>query len=158
MTKQVHQWPLLYVRNPSWKKPPGGLWKINCDAAINKEAMRMGVGIITKDAMGQVLAAKAKLITYIVDPTGSEATAAWHAICFGREVGGSTVILEGDSMVVASALKRGGVSNHVYGHLIEDIRTIFPSFLSIEVSHVKREVNKAAYGLARCALSQLAFR
>jgi hypothetical protein len=26
-------------------------------------------------------------------------------------------------MVVASALKRGGVSNHAYGHLIEDIRS-----------------------------------
>jgi hypothetical protein len=46
-------------------------------------------------------------------------------------------------MVVASALKRGGVSNHAY------------SFLPIEVSHVRRGVNKAAHVLVRCALSQL---
>jgi hypothetical protein len=108
-----------------------------------------------RDAKGQVLAAKAKLVPYIVDPTGAKATAAWHTICFGREVEGSTVILEGDSMVVASALKRGGVSNHAYGHLIEGIRTIFPSFLPIEVSHVRRGVNKAAHVLVRCVLSQL---
>jgi hypothetical protein len=59
----------------------------------------------------------------------------------------------GDSMVVAWVLKRNGVSNHAYGHLIEDIRTIFPSFILVEISHVRREANKAAYDLARCAIS-----
>jgi hypothetical protein len=56
-------------------------------------------------------------------------------------------------MVVAWVLKRNGVSNHAYGHLIEDIRTIFPSFILVEISHVRREANKAAYDLARCAIS-----
>jgi hypothetical protein len=78
------------------------------------------------------------LALIIVDPTVAEASTTWQAICFGREVGGSQVILEVDSLVVATTLKKGGVSNHAYGHLIEDIRTTFLYFLSVEVSHVRR--------------------
>jgi hypothetical protein len=42
--------------------------------------------------------------------------------------------------VVATALKKGGVSNHANGHLIEDIRTTFLSFLLVEVSHVREKL------------------
>lgn len=114
----------------------------------------MGVGIVIRDDEGHILAAKAFIIPYLVDPAVVEATAAWHAICFGREVGGSRVVLEGDSKVVITALKGRGSSNHTYGNLIEATRSFFSYLTSVEVSHVKREGNKAAHVLARCAISQ----
>jgi len=48
------------------------------------------------------------------------------------------VILEGDSLVVMSALKKKGVRNQAHGQIIEDIRTSFHSFLFVDVYHVKR--------------------
>jgi hypothetical protein len=45
---------LVASTNYYWKKPPGGLWKINCDAAINKDTMRMGVGIVIRDEGGRL--------------------------------------------------------------------------------------------------------
>lgn len=85
----------------------------------------MGVGIVIRDDEGQVLAAKAFIIPYGVDPAVAEATAAWHAICFGREVGGSRVVI--------TALKGRGSSNHTYGNLIEATRIFFSPFTSMEV-------------------------
>jgi ribonuclease HI len=98
----------------------------------------MGVGIVIRDDEGQVLVAKAFIIPYVVDLAIAEATATWHAICFGREVGGSRVVLEGDSKVVIIALKGRGSSNHTYGNLIEATQILFSSFTFVEVSHVKR--------------------
>jgi ribonuclease HI len=115
----------------------------------------MGIGIVIRDAVGQVIAAKALMIPYVIDPAGAEAIAAWHAICFGRDMGGSRVILEGDSKVVALALSRRSHCNQANGFLIEDSWTMFSFFNSVEVSHVKREANKATHVLARNAISQL---
>jgi len=52
----------------SWSKPPEGKWKINWDAAINKETLKMGMGIVIRDDDGNVVAAKAKYLPFIINP------------------------------------------------------------------------------------------
>lgn len=64
------------------------------------------------------------------------------------------MILEGDSLVVVSDLKRAEVCNPAYGRVIEDIRSTFPSFSSVVVNHVKRGANMAAHLIAKYAISQ----
>lgn len=64
----------------TWSKPHEGVWKINWDAAISKETERMGVGVVIRDDIGRVLAARMKVILYITDPAAAEALAAWEAV------------------------------------------------------------------------------
>lgn len=80
---------------PRWTKPPDDKWKTNVDAAVDQVAMKMGVGIVIRNAEGRVVAARAQQIPYIVDPLLAEAIAAWHAIYFGKNVGASKVIWKG---------------------------------------------------------------
>jgi hypothetical protein len=39
-----------------------------------------------------------------------------------------------------------------YGHIVEDTRSLFQSFLDVEVRHVRRVANHAAHVLAKFAL------
>lgn len=120
-----------------WKKLPEGCWKINWDAAIAKEALKMGVGVVIRDAEGGVVAAKVTTVPYIVEPKAAKTMAAWRAVEFGREMGASRVILEGDAQVlVVSALRATAFCNRVYGQLIEDIKESLSHFSSVEVVHV----------------------
>jgi hypothetical protein len=70
----------------NWIKPQEGRWKINWDAAIDKEALKMGIGILIMDAGGRVVATRTTFIPYIVDPTTAEAVAAWYSVSLGREI------------------------------------------------------------------------
>jgi hypothetical protein len=84
----------------------------------------------------------------------AEAIAACHAISFGREVAVAKVILEGDSLVVMSALMKEEVCNQAYGKIIKDIRSSIHSFISVDVHNVKRGANMAAHVIAKCAISR----
>jgi len=143
------------VQRMGWKKPSEGSWKINWDAAISKEKLKMGVGIVIRDAEGRLVAAKTKTVPYIVDPTAAETMAAWFAVEFGRELGAARVVLEGDSLVVVSGLRTVDPCNRFFGQLIDDIKSSFSHFSAVEVRHVRREANTAAHELAKCAISLL---
>lgn len=106
-----------------------------------------------RDAEGRVVAAQAKFFPYIIDPHSAEAVSAWYAVQLGREVGGESIILEGDSLEVVSALQRKDSNYQVFGHLLADIQAFFSHFISVEVVHVRRDANKAAHVLAKCAIS-----
>lgn len=59
----VHPRPLLHIptsmqnrrRNLTWELPPPGSFRINCDAALDLQAGRAGVGIILRDHTGRVV-------------------------------------------------------------------------------------------------------
>jgi len=50
-----------------------------------------------------------RVVPYILDPPSAEAMGAWAAVLLGRDVGGTTIILEGDSIIGSgvSIVKRG---------------------------------------------------
>jgi hypothetical protein len=53
--------PLIPTGTPTleiWKDPSTGMYKINCDVAIDSKNMRMSIGIIARDCEGQVIAEK----------------------------------------------------------------------------------------------------
>ncbi|XP_062167009.1 uncharacterized protein LOC133873305 [Alnus glutinosa] len=120
----------LEVGHSFWSKPPQGWWKINWDASIDKEARRMGIRAVIRDGNGAVVAARMSFLPYNDDPSAVEALAAWHAVKLGREMGGTCIIIEGDSMEVVMALRKNRYNYQNYGHLLEDIATSL-SFFSI---------------------------
>lgn len=65
------------------------------------------------------------MILYITDLGVAEALAAWEAVVLAREVGGSQIVLEGDSSVIVSALGTRESSFRVYGQILDDIKSQF---------------------------------
>jgi len=141
--------------SPIWIKPSLGVGKINWDAAISKETDKMGVRVVIRDGNGLVVAARTKVIPYIIDLAAAEAIAAGEAVVLAQDVGGSRILLEGDSLVIVLALGARDSSFRVYGQVLDDIKSLFSYFSLVEVQHIRRNANWVAHVLAKYALSQL---
>lgn len=92
-----------WQRNPlpiRWSKPLVGVIKLNWDAAVSRLKKLVGVGIIARDSGGKVLASMCSVQRYIADPSTAEAWGARQGADFGRFMGYSNVILEGDALEV----------------------------------------------------------
>jgi hypothetical protein len=66
-----------------------------------------------------------------------------------------SIILEGDSSAMVSALREKGSCSRAYGQLVDDIKTYLVNFLSMKIEYVRRDTNKAAHVLVKCAIYQL---
>lgn len=142
-------------RAPSrWSKPAIGSIKINWDAALDVRKNRMGVGIIARNDMGDVKAALCTTLPYIQNPSVAEAFGARRAVEFAREMGFSSIEIEGDSREVVLALRNSGDCCVSYRNLVSETRILLSSFSHWKIAHVGRDGNKAAHCLAKLAVFQ----
>ncbi len=70
------------------------------------------------------MAAQAKLVPFLTNPTIVEALAAWEAVRFYLDNGLERVVLEGDALVVVNALSQFTACWSSYGHLIDDTKLL----------------------------------
>ena len=80
------------------------------------------------------------------------ALAVRRAVEFALEIGVNKIVLEGDSEIVYKNLKNNGLSLALHGHLIQDVKALFPLFSSICFGDVSRARNKATHSLTRRAI------
>jgi ribonuclease HI len=106
----------------NWRAPRAGWLKANWDAALNNTSRKMGIGVVVRNESGEVVAALAKVIPFVEDPTAAEAIAAWHAVNLCVDRGFHQVVLERDSQIVVSALNQTSPSWSSYGQLLEDTK------------------------------------
>jgi hypothetical protein len=128
------------------EKPTARLIKINWDAALDVPQKRMGVGAVLRNEAGVVVAAMAKLIPIIVDPTKEKSVAAWQAVQFCCHLRHQRVVLEGDSLLVVLALRQDSSCWSGYGQLIEDVMIRLHSLMYYDVRHVRRRPTKLGIG------------
>ncbi|XP_028115033.1 uncharacterized protein LOC114312942 [Camellia sinensis] len=134
-----------------WRPPPVGVLKINFDAATFDALEAIGVGVIVREAHGTVLAAMSERLPHWVDADCAEAFAAASAIAFGAELGLHHIHLEGDSLSIIKALQCEDHLLSTFGHILQGALSTSRCFTSFCCSHVLRNGNKAAHGLARMA-------
>jgi ribonuclease HI len=133
-----------------------GWRKINWDAALEISNKRVGIGLGVRDGSGVVEAASTVCIPFVTDPMLAEALGAWHALLFCSQQKYTHVVLESDSQVVVTALRKDGPCWTSYGQIIEDTRSCFQFIKPLEVNFVRREANRAAHVMAKYAVcSQL---
>ena len=82
-----------------------------------------------------------------------EAMAACKALKFGRETGLEKVIVEGDCSTVVKALCKADKGMASYGLLIKDAEIFFGLFSEFLCSHIMRDNNRIAHGLARLTMN-----
>jgi hypothetical protein len=105
----------------------------------------MGVGVVIRDGMGQVLAALSQPVLAVYDPATAKAFAARRAVEFCLEVRIYDVFLEGESLSVVKAMKYSQPNWLPYGQIIDDIKGMLGSLRRHFIRHVKREANSAAH-------------
>ncbi|XP_021726160.1 uncharacterized protein LOC110693311 [Chenopodium quinoa] len=103
-----------------WDPPSFGLVKVNVDAKITEDGW---VGLEAKAALFEIRKAKA------------------HGL--------RDIVLEADSLVLVTKMKKGSFSFAAIDGVLEDISSVSSDFSSIVWSHVKRDGNFVAHHLAR---------
>jgi ribonuclease HI len=148
--------PLTFVTPsivPHWCAPPIGFVKLNWDAAWDGVRNRMGIGIVVRNHLGEVLNSYYSQKGYTSAPDIAEATAALRAARLCHELRLNKVILEGDALQIVRALNSDAPHWSRYGHITEEARGWLSSLVSCEVVHVRRQCNGVAHCLAKLGLS-----
>jgi hypothetical protein len=102
--------------------------KINWNAALDGQKKLMGVGIIARYSTGRVRAVMCSTLPYIRDPIVAEAISARRAVEFGREMGFSSIELEGEAQEIVLALGSSEECCGVYENIIMETRLLLGSF------------------------------
>ena len=134
-----------------WQPPLANLIKINFDGVVFKDEDRAGIGVVVRDSFGLVLASLSHNIPLPHSVVNLETLAACRALEFSLELGFHKAILEGDSLIVMSALRDPSPSLASYGLLIQDAQWLARFFTCISYQHVGRVGNNVAHNLARHA-------
>ncbi|KAK4419398.1 hypothetical protein Salat_2352700 [Sesamum alatum] len=86
-----------------WTKPPNGWIKLNFDGALSKDRKFGTVGVIARNARGECVGWKARLLTGITEAVLTEAEAARTAADLVVQKGWEQIIIEGDCQVVINS-------------------------------------------------------
>ena len=85
-----------------------------------KDDERAGIGVVVRDSQGLVLASLSQNIPLPHSVVTLETLAACRALEFSLELGFDKAILEGDSLIVMSALRDPSPSLASFGLLVQD--------------------------------------
>jgi hypothetical protein len=94
--------------------------------------LRRGIldfGCVVRDVHGFVVAALSHSVIIMGNPEVVQALAALHTVEFCRNQGFHSIILEGDSLIVANAMNRVGLNWSFLRNIILDIMTLLREFL-----------------------------
>uniref|UniRef100_A0A803QED6 Reverse transcriptase domain-containing protein n=1 Tax=Cannabis sativa TaxID=3483 RepID=A0A803QED6_CANSA len=136
----------------SWSPPAGLGLKMNVDAAVNQEHKILGVGAIIRDGNGNVVAAFSKPVQGCFRSDELEAKALFHSLNWAKQLQLQITHVETDALRVSSAINSTLRNLSSFDDLIMDVCYLLSFFSGVTVSHVKRNANQAAYGLAKYAL------
>ncbi|XP_023929798.1 uncharacterized protein LOC112041128 [Quercus suber] len=132
--------------------PQPGRYKVNVDGAVFAKRKQVGIGVVIRDSVGEVIAALSQKLARPFGALETKAKAMEVGVQFALDVGVRDVTFEGDSLCICNALR--GVSevplfvqNIVFGlsHLVRNFRTY-------AFSHTKSQGNIPAHLLAQHAM------
>ncbi|KAL0004817.1 hypothetical protein SO802_012378 [Lithocarpus litseifolius] len=133
-----------------WLPPRPGCYKVNVDGAVFSKRKQVGIGVVIRDSLGEVVAALSKKMAL---PLGAleTAKALEEGIQFVSDVGVRDVIFEGDSMNICNSVQGLSEPPSSVQNIIAGILRRVQSFRTFKFTHTKRQGNVPAHLLAQHA-------
>ena len=125
-----------------WWPPPHSVYKVNFDGATFIDMDSVGLGVVTRDSDGMVIASLSERIRLPPTVADLEALACRTAILFALKLGLQDVVFEGDSEVIINHLKVNQPCLTAFGHIIEEARTLSAKLRQASYSHTGARVTK----------------
>ncbi|KAK3230321.1 hypothetical protein Dsin_002202 [Dipteronia sinensis] len=135
-----------------WCSPVVGIYKVNTDAAIQSAHNRVGIGIMIRDNMGNVMGCSTQVLEACFSPQVAEATAILRGISFAIDSGLLLTVFESDAKVVVDLINSGTAPRDETGTVIADILRLIHSH-HFQVSFAPRSANMIAHSLAKLSFS-----
>ena len=106
------------------------------------------MGAVVRNHVGEVLVVQSRILEGRLSPLAAEAWAGGQALRLGKELGLTSIILEGDAKLVVDVVNGEGASWSSIGHLMEDMNILLHDFPNWRVAAVRQSANNAAHGVA----------
>lgn len=139
---------------PKWIFLQQGWVKLNWDAALCPNRGTVGMGAVIRNWQGRVLAVRCLSHDGFLEPMAAEAWARGQALQFGKEMGFTHLILEGDARAIVEAVNSEDTNWSKIGHLVMDIKTLLQGFAQWQIQAVGRAANNVAHTVARLAIRE----
>ncbi|XP_062005742.1 uncharacterized protein LOC133722901 [Rosa rugosa] len=114
---------------PGWSPPSSGWLKANCDGAFDLLSKSGGIGVVIRDALGDIVGGTCIKVTSVASPEAIEAMACSAACSLAVQYHLSPIIFETDCQHLVSSVESGGEETSPLGRVIKDIN----SFLHVLV-------------------------
>ncbi|KAK8614345.1 hypothetical protein V6N13_122705 [Hibiscus sabdariffa] len=131
-----------------WQAPTGSIVKFNFDLAFSSHIRTTTSGVVGRNSSGLIMAACSDFYSHVGDVCIAEDLACKQAVLFARDLGFSSVIIEGDSLTVIKKLNASSFDRSIISPIVYDIKDVVRSFDSISFRFVRRDANNAAHVLA----------
>ncbi|KAM6547688.1 hypothetical protein CsatB_019364 [Cannabis sativa] len=135
-----------------WQPPPENKFKLNVDAALDSSRTKIGIGVIVWNSDGQVVGAMSKPAVCNFKSQEMEAKAMFVGLSWAKQYQIPVDYVETDCLMLVNALNGCISQNLGFFDLVSDVTFHLSFFSNVCVSHIKRDANQAAHGLARQAL------
>ncbi|OMO72757.1 hypothetical protein CCACVL1_17615 [Corchorus capsularis] len=139
-----------------WSPPAVGSWKINTDAAFDKDLGVAGLGAVLRDFEGRVLCSIIKKMHFIQDPLFAVLYAIQLGLQLARSEGFLTCVIESDCLLAITAINTDSSRFWEGDCLVSSIRDLAREFSLVLFHHIKREVNCCAHAVAKFAMQSSA--
>ncbi|KAM6563234.1 hypothetical protein CsatB_023232 [Cannabis sativa] len=140
------------ARTVKWVPPTESNLKMNVDAALDSSRNKIGIGVIIRDSTGRVIAAMSKPVVGNFKSQEMEAKAMFWGLQWAKQLQLQPHCVETDCLMLVHALQGKQSQLSSFHDLVEDISYHLSSFSNACISHVRRDANQAAHGLAKQAL------
>ncbi|PRQ29297.1 putative ribonuclease H-like domain-containing protein [Rosa chinensis] len=137
---------------PVWSPPSSGWLKANCDGAFDLLSKSGGIGVVIRDALGDIVGGACIKVNSVASPEAIEAMACRAACSLAVQYHLSPIIFETDCQHLVSSVESGAEETSALGRVIEDINSFLQVLVGSSLRHVYREANTAAHNLAKLAL------
>ncbi|XP_065636569.1 uncharacterized protein LOC136070491 [Quercus suber] len=139
------------MRNVKWTPLCEGWYKVNVDGAVFKEASSYGVGVVIRNAQGQIMGAMSKKLNLPLGAMEVEAKAFEEGLLLAGDLGLKNVILEGDAQVVTNALLGKCLPPTSIQMIVLGSKLWKQKVQEWKINHVRRTGNTATHLMARNA-------
>ena len=119
-----------------WKPPSLNRYKINVDSAMFKEQCMASVGILIRDAEGQLIGACSRKLEVPLGAIEAEAKAVKLGLMFARDLSIQDFTLESDSLTLINALQDLSPPPSSVAALVFNSVAMSHSFICVDFSHV----------------------
>ena len=134
-----------------WGVPPAGWYKLNVDAAVDKENGKVGYGAVIRNSSGQVMAVGVDQGVFSDDVDIAEAEALPFGIRLASETSLSPLMVESDSLRVIQFISGKCHTRTELFWIISEIQMLILEWENFQLRHIRR-CNHVANVLAKYAL------
>ncbi|CAI9780907.1 unnamed protein product [Fraxinus pennsylvanica] len=122
---------------------------MNVDGAIFEDIRKAGVGVVLRDASGEVLMTATKREDDVDEAATIEALALLQGLqlCIPFDI--PKIVIETDCLLLVQELQASPDSLATAGYIIANVKQLLSRFQEVQIQHVNRMGNSVAHALAR---------